>query len=265
MTKQGSIAFFWLFAFLLVFILVSCGAEGVDETPVEVTPEEEATAVTDEAESEESQTPEALGLTAVIVSGDSAGTGKPFTFDATQSQAGDAEIVNYVWSMGDGTTLFGISVEHAYGEPGFYTVNLIVTDEKGQTDTAAKVVEVIDSDEDPTPTAAGESALIGSSWILSNSMRGTTVTLVFHEEELSGSTGCNDYVASYTTIDSGDPVVSITVSSISIDKNLCTAEVMAQEKGYLESLGSADNYIVDETLLILETGKGTLTFKLDTD
>ena len=82
-----------------------------------------------------------------------AGVGKPFTFDATQSKPGEKDIINYVWTLGDGTTLFGISVEHAYSEPGFYTVNLIITDADGQTDIEAKVVEIIELDQLATPTA----------------------------------------------------------------------------------------------------------------
>ncbi len=272
MVKKQSIPIVWLAMFLLVIFLGACSADTSEETQASVTPDTELTmtpedeeskpAATEVAEVEETLTPQSSGLTAVIVSGDTAGAGKPFTFDATQSQADEAEIAGYVWSMGDGTTLFGLSVEHAYNEPGFYTVNLIITDEDGQMDTAAKVVEVIDLDEDATPTAEGEFTLVGTSWLMNNAMRGTTVTLEFDEEDLSGSGGCNSYSANYTTVVSDDPAVTITVNTFSVTNQVCTSEVMAQEKGYLDSLASANTYTIDETTLTLETNSGTLTFRL---
>ena len=152
MIREKSIPVFLFITIFLSILLIACSGEVPspeplpEETPAVETPEPAATPENEGAEDdlEENQTPGASGLTAVIVSGDSAGTGKPFTFDATQSLAGEAAIVNYVWSMGDGTTLFGIAVEHAYDEPGFYTVSLTVTDEDGQIDTVAKVAEIVE-------------------------------------------------------------------------------------------------------------------------
>lgn len=242
-TKQSN-PIIWLLIVILAILLVACDADTAEETAaaerpeseLTMTPEDEETEpeATDAAEVEEILIPESAGLTAVIVSGDSAGTGKPFTFNATQSQAGETEIVGYVWSMGDGTTLFGLSVEHAYSEPGFYTVNLIITDQDGQTDTAAKAVEVIELAENATPTAEGEFTLVGTSWLMNNAMRGTTVTLDFDEEDLSGSAGCNSYNASYSIVVSDDPAISITVNTISVTNQVCTPEVMAQDdqQGY---------------------------------
>lgn len=217
---------------------------------------------TTEIEAEASETPPASGLRAVIVSGDMAGAGKPFTFDATQSQAGEASIVDYVWNMGDGTTLFGVSIQHAYGKPGFYTVTLIITDEDGRTDAAAKVVEVIDLEEIVTLTAEGEFLLVGTTWELDNAMRGTAIILAFDEDMISGSAGCNDYNANYTYTVVDAATANISVSSINTTNNSCTLEVMAQEQGYLDSLASAAKVTVEGNTLTLETGSGALTFSL---
>ncbi len=230
-----------------------------DEESQEEEVEPEATA---EDEIETPATPTASGLTAVIVSGDSAGAGMPFTFDATQSQSAVAPIVGYVWGLGDGTTLFGVSVEHAYTEPGFYTVTLIVTDKNGEIDTAAKVVEIIDLAAEATPTAESQFSLVGTTWEMNNAIRGTSVILKFDEGKLSGSAGCNDYKANYFYTVNEDGTIGISVSSISMTNNSCVLEIMAQERGYLESLASASRLIIDGAKLTLETGSGSLTFTL---
>jgi heat shock protein HslJ len=272
MIKKQSIPIVLLVLISLVTLLGACSSDAAEEPTAVETPDSEPTmtpadeepepGATEVDEVEETLTPQASELTAVIVGGDIAGTGKPFTFDATQSQVGEEAIAAYVWNMGDGTTLFGLSAEHAYNEPGFYTVTLTITDEDGQTDTAAKVVEVLDLEEDATPTAEGEFTLIGTSWLMNNAVRGTTVTLEFDEELLSGSAGCNSYSAGFTTTVSDDPASSISVNTISVTNQVCTSEVMAQEKGYLDSLASANSYTIDGTTLILETGSGTLTFRM---
>lgn len=209
------------------------------------------------------RSPDTSGLTAVIVSGDVAGAGKPFTFDGTQSQAGAVPIVDYVWSMGDGTTLFGLAVEHAFNEPGFYTITLIITDEDGKTDTTTKVVEVVPLEDLETPTAVPEDpaiALVGTFWAMNNPVRGTTVTMAFGEGTISGSAGCNDYSANFTISEAEGASANISVSSISSAGQSCTQEIMAQERGFLDSLASAQSFAIDGDTLTMETGGGTLTF-----
>jgi heat shock protein HslJ len=200
------------------------------------------------------------GLTAAIVSGDSAAAGKPFTFDATQSSTGDLAIVNYQWNMGDGTTLFGVSVEHAYGDPGLYTVSLTVIDEQGNVDVTAKVVEVTELTEEPQLTDDDEFTLVGTTWLMDKPLRGTTVTLTISETTLSGSSGCNTYEANYTAVVDEDSLSDVSVGTISSSSQSCTAEIMAQERGYLESLASIDSITITESKLVMETGSGTLFF-----
>lgn len=277
-----------LAAFLLIF-LVSCGDQvpeetaqpsptstmtsRAEETTVAETPEPKPTnapedeeveldgAAVDEIEATPTRQPS--GLTAEIVSGNFAGVGKPFTFDGTQSQAGGVPIVDYVWSMGDGTTLFGLAVEHAFNEPGFYTITLIITDEDGKTDTTTKVVEVVPLEDLETPTAVPEDpaiALVGTFWAMNNPVRGTTVTMAFGEGTISGSAGCNDYSANFTISEAEGASANISVSSISSAGQSCTQEIMAQERGFLDSLASAQSFAIDGDTLTMETGGGTLTF-----
>lgn len=199
----------------------------------------------------------------MIVSGDFAGGGKPFTFDGTQSQAGAVPIVDYVWSMGDGTTLFGLAVEHAYTEPGFYTVSLTITDEDGLTDTTTKDVEIVPLEDLDPGTAVPDDPtveLVGTFWVMDNPLRGTTVTMAFDEAKLSGSSGCNSYATSYTVTPAEGSAAAISVGPISSTSQKCTPDIMAQEQGYLESLASASLLTIDGETLIMETGSGRLTF-----
>lgn len=243
-------------------------AESASALPVEpastLIPEndDEEPEATEVIETAATLTPDPSGLTAVISSGDFAGTGKPFTFDATQSQPGESSIVGYEWDMGDGTFLFGLAVEHAYMAAGSYTVTLMIIDANGQSSSTSKGVEVEDLVDDVLPTEEGEFALADTKWLMDNPLRGTTVTLEFSEETLSGSSGCNSYNAIYTTTVADGPTTSISVSAISSTSKSCTLEVMAQEQGYLESLDSAESYTIEGTALILETGSGTLTFSM---
>ena len=63
----------------------------------------------------------------------------------------DDEITKNEWSLGDGTTQFGVDVRHAWNESGNYTVTLEVTDSDGETDTATRVMEVTEGDDNGEP------------------------------------------------------------------------------------------------------------------
>jgi PKD repeat protein len=56
--------------------------------------------------------------------------------DGSLSTAPDGDIVSYQWNFGDGTTGNGEALDHTYGKTGSYTVELTVTDTKGNTSTA---------------------------------------------------------------------------------------------------------------------------------
>ena len=227
------------------------------EPDIEATTESPDIEVT--TEMEPAATPQPAGPMAVIVSGDSTNLGQPFTFDATQSVEDEQPIVGYEWDMGDGTYLFGLSVQHGYAEAGVYTVTLTVTDQGGNKGTTSKVIEITGIG---TATPVSENLLVGTSWEMNNAVRNTTVTLIFGVDSLSGSAGCNSYNAPYTFSATGDSSANISVSLISVTSEDCTQEVMGQERGYLESLASASAVSVEDQRLIMQTSDGLLTFTL---
>lgn len=57
-------------------------------------------------------------------------------FSGALSLNRDGGITGYSWDMGDGTTLDGEVVQHRYRVPGLYLVELEVTDDHGESDTA---------------------------------------------------------------------------------------------------------------------------------
>jgi PKD domain len=65
------------------------------------------------------------------------------TFDASGSSDSDGTIVSYEWVFGDGTIGTGSTVQHAYAQPGTYSVTLTATDDDGAVGSESKVVTLI--------------------------------------------------------------------------------------------------------------------------
>ena len=96
-------------------------------------------------------------------------------------------------------------------------------------------------------------SLEGTSWVLetyrkSRPIPGTTITISFEDGEISGSAGCNSYFGSYEL--SG---AMITFSTIAMTEMFCMDPegVMDQESMYLESLGRAESYKIEDGKLVI--------------
>lgn len=58
------------------------------------------------------------------------------SFNASGSSDPDGTIAAYEWTFSDGDHGAGVTVNHVFGSPGIYTVELIVRDDKGATSRA---------------------------------------------------------------------------------------------------------------------------------
>jgi PKD repeat protein len=67
-------------------------------------------------------------------------------FDGSPS-TGQSPIVSWQWQFGDGRNASGMVVQHAFAAPGTFAVQLTVTDQRGQTNTATSQILVL-----PPPT-----------------------------------------------------------------------------------------------------------------
>lgn len=78
------------------------------------------------------------------------GKGDPVYFDASASSDPDGEVVEYLWTFGDGTTTTGEYVEHIYTSAGGsgtqYPVTLTVVDDDGARDSVTQYVHVVGCD-----------------------------------------------------------------------------------------------------------------------
>lgn len=63
------------------------------------------------------------------------------SLDASAS-TDDDQITAYTWDFGDGNNGTGVNTSHTFTTPGTYTVQLIVSDQEGLSDTATSTVEV---------------------------------------------------------------------------------------------------------------------------
>ena len=67
------------------------------------------------------------------------------SFQGHQSSDPDGDPLTYSWDFGDGNASSGLTVSHAYGATGDFTVRLVVTDPAGLNDSAETVISVTES------------------------------------------------------------------------------------------------------------------------
>ncbi|HEY0450937.1 PKD domain-containing protein, partial [Actinophytocola sp.] len=84
----------------------------------------------------------------------SSSTGLAATVDATGTKDVDGTIPTYAWTFGDGSTGTGATATRTYAAAGTYLVTLTVTDNRGATSTATRMVSVAPVVPNKAPTAA---------------------------------------------------------------------------------------------------------------
>jgi len=82
--------------------------------------------------------------TAVIISSlTTTNVNTQILFDSTDSTDSDGTIVNEIWDFGDGESATGKIVNHAFENPGTYTVTLMVIDDDGARDTDSALITIL--------------------------------------------------------------------------------------------------------------------------
>lgn len=143
------------------------------------------------------------------------------SFNASNSYDSDGSIAIYEWSFGDGESAFGVTVSHTYTSPGSYLVQLVVTDQQGALDSAAKTITVLE------PTLSPPAWIIGM-WAPEGYMAGyftfifssdnviykifDTVSISFKDSVYNVSDSAT--ASSYTLTIQGIPGYSIQVTAI---------------------------------------------------
>ncbi|MGC9525337.1 MAG: META domain-containing protein [Limnospira sp.] len=119
------------------------------------------------------------------------------------------------------------------------------------------------------PSVTSEMPLAGTSWTLASwgdpdsqntPLPDTEITLVFDEDSLGGSSGCNGYVAPYTITSSG---LEIGIAAGTL--MMCPEEIMDQEFQFLTALQGAREYAIADGRLTVnyttDEGAGVLIFE----
>jgi PKD repeat protein len=174
-------------------------------------------------------------------------TDETISFNASDSYDPDGTIVSYSWNFGDGTTVTGISVQHAYSQDGTYTVSLTVTDDDGATDTtnATKTVlnqvpvasftesaETVSSGEnihfDASESYDSDGAIVAYSWDFGDGTTATGIT-VDHAYDNNGvytvtltvtdDDGATDSATAKKNVLNRPPVASFTENATTVMQN----------------------------------------------
>jgi|GEM_PF-5899566 len=181
--------------------------------------------------------------------------GEDVTFDGSQSQPGSSPLVSYKWEFGDGTSVDGVTVAHAYTAPGVYAVTLAVAagDGLGSSATGQIVATEVQPPE-PTPTRDPAMALVGPTWRWSELIEEGEPSIVPNPQNymlgfepdltLRITADCNSGTGTYAV--DGD---RIRLDLGGISQAECGPDSLSEQ--YLALLRTVDEYELDEGLLLL--------------
>jgi PKD repeat protein len=142
-----------------------------------------------------------------------ASNGLAATVDGTGSTDADGTIASYAWTFGDGSTGTGATASRSYAAPGTYPVTLTVTDDKGATSSATRLVTVAPLVPNTAPTAGFSSAAdhLAVSFDASAAADGDGVVTGYAWNFGDGTTGTG-VLASHTYAKAGTYTVTLTVT-----------------------------------------------------
>jgi len=140
----------------------------------------------------------------------------PVSVDASASTDTDGTIVSYAWDFGDGGTDTGVTAAHTYTVAGTYSIQLVVTDDRGGTATASQSVTVTNPNVAPTasftasPTSGSAPLAVAVDASASSDTDGTIVSYAWTYGD--GGTG-SGVTASHTyTLGPATRTITLTVT-----------------------------------------------------
>ena len=237
-------------------VLVACGNESASVT------EDEQAAVQDESPTEVPTPTEVVEETTTV---EKTVYVAPYTELCVEDDSRECLLTRE--SLADEWQSFDQTIEGFQYIAGFNYKLLIYEEENVADSTTRYVLGEILSQEGSfeAPVEEEETAQISSQvWLLdflitNSSALQREITLQFGEGQVSGSGGCNDYVASFITEGEDD----LRVESIGASRKLCDELISQQERDYFDALAMVATFEqTDASTLSFLDGTGTtiLTF-----
>jgi PKD repeat protein len=190
------------------------------------------------------------GPKAVVTGPATAVEGQPVSYSASSSTAGSSPIASYTWTVNGvpvGSAANGFTLNYRFTTPGQFVVEVLVTDQAGESDSASLAVAV-------------SADLSSAVWVLNAS--DPPITLSAYEGQGSGSSGCNTYQFPFTNASPGASSGSLTLGTITSSGRECQAAVMDQEQQYISTLQAVTGYSIAGDQLLLTGPNGTLAYTM---
>ncbi len=165
------------------------------------------------------------------------------TYSAANSTAGSSQIVRYLWNFGDGSVLETAepTASTVFRAAGTYGVSVTIIDANGLSSSAAMGTTV-------------NATVPGVEWVLLNTLQGTSITLQFSNDFITGFGGCNSYNASFIVDDPNTGVYRL--GPINSTGALCSPEISSQEQAYFATLSATNSLSVNGSQLTLTAPDG---------
>jgi heat shock protein HslJ len=165
------------------------------------------------------------------------------TYSAANSTAGSSPITRYIWNFGNGNTFettepTAITV---FQTSGVFWVNVTVVDANGLSGSAGM-------------QTTANASVAGVEWVLANTIPGTSITLQFTNELISGFGGCNTYNASIVIEDPNAGAYRL--GPINSTSMACSTEISTQEQNYFAVLGATTRLSINGSQLTLTAPDG---------
>ena len=148
------------------------------------------------------------------------------TFDASDSNDSDGEIVSYLWDFGDGITTTGVTTTHVYSDDGLYLVELTVTDNEGATHSTITTKYILNNSPVASFAQASNEVFIDeeNSFDASESFDLDGTIVAYSWDFGDGTTATGD-TATHIYKNSGTYTVALTVTDDDEDTDSVTSTV----------------------------------------